>query len=63
MIQAPAFREVYEAKMIERRDDLLEELLDTGSEEARFRVKMINEILCYEDDILEEIKFRNESAK
>ena len=63
MMMSPAFRNVFVAKAVERRADLLSELLDSGSEEARFRVKMLDEILCYEADILDEIKSRNGSAE
>lgn len=63
MMMSPAFRNVFIAKAVERREDLLCELIDTGSERARFGVKMLDEILGYEDDILEEIKSRNESAE
>ena len=57
----PDFIAVYTAELIERREDMIAELIKTGKEEFRFKVQMLDEILELRDEIVLALKEKKES--
>jgi len=47
---------VFFGRLRERRSEILESLIESGKEEDRFRVQMIDEVLETASDIREELK-------
>ena len=44
-------KDLFWAKLRERKETLLEQLVDDGGDEFRFKVQMIDEVVSYIDDL------------
>lgn len=62
-VRDPCFQKIFYGKLGELRADFIKELIETGKDEPRFRIKMIDDILGIEDEIFEEWRARKNSAK
>lgn len=49
---------VFFGELADRRAELVESLIDTGKDEDRFRIKMLDEVFGIAEEIQEELKTR-----
>lgn len=60
-LSSESFRIVFLGELSERRNDLISRLIETGSDEARYKIQMIDEILGFSSEIGDELKSRKDS--
>jgi|TARA_R100000479_G_scaffold172943_1_gene118154 hypothetical protein len=59
---SPIVQNVFLVVLNNRRKDLVEELIDNGSDSIRHKIKMIDEIFDFIKDVKEELKTRKSLA-
>ena len=54
----PSIVAIFLGELLDRRNDMLESLIDKGGDEQRYKIQMIDEVIGLRDEIFMELKSR-----